>query len=51
MYSSPNIISMIKLRRVRWASTGHMQNGYKMWLESLKGRGHSEGLGIDGMKM
>jgi hypothetical protein len=27
---------------------GEMRNEYKIWLESLKGRDHSEDLGIDG---
>jgi hypothetical protein len=27
---------------------GEMRNAYKIWLESLKGRDHSEVLGVDG---
>jgi hypothetical protein len=27
---------------------GKMRNAYKFWFESLKGRDHSEDLGVDG---
>jgi hypothetical protein len=41
---------MFKSRRMRWAghvaSTGEIKNTYAILLESLKGRCHSEDLGI-----
>jgi hypothetical protein len=50
-YSSPNFIGVIESMRMRWAGhvarMGEMRNAYT-WLESLKGRVHSEGLGVDG---
>jgi hypothetical protein len=40
LYSSPNIIRIIKSRRIRWAGhvacMGEMRNAYRIWLESLK---------------
>jgi hypothetical protein len=30
------------------ARMGNMRNAYKIWLKSLKGRDHSEDLGVDG---
>jgi hypothetical protein len=47
LYSSPNIVRMIKSRRMRW--TGHiacMGRGEvftRFWLGGPKGRGHWEG--------
>jgi hypothetical protein len=43
LYCSPNIIKMIRSRRVRW--TGHVarmgeKNTYRFWWESQKERGH-----------
>jgi hypothetical protein len=50
LYTSPNIIRVIRARRMRWAGACSMQEmrciqnfGWK-----LKGRNHSEDLGIDG---
>jgi hypothetical protein len=41
LYSSPNIIWVIKTRMMRWvgrvACIGGMRNAYKFWLENLKG--------------
>jgi hypothetical protein len=52
LYSTPNVIRMIKSRRMRWVlhtvCMGAMRNVYKILLEILKGRDHSEDLGIDG---
>jgi hypothetical protein len=49
---SPNIIGMIKSRRMRWdghvARMGKMRNEYKFWLGTMKEREHSKNLGIDG---
>jgi hypothetical protein len=43
LYSSPNIIRMIKSRRMRWAGhvarMGENRNAYRLW-ESQKERGH-----------
>jgi hypothetical protein len=44
LYSSPTIIRKIRAL----VHMGKIGNGYKFWLESLKGRHHSEDLGIDG---
>jgi hypothetical protein len=44
-YSSPNIIRVIKSRRMRWE---RREVCTKFWLESLKGRDLSEVLGADG---
>jgi hypothetical protein len=50
-YPSPNIIRMIKSRRMRRAGhvvhMGKMRIHTKFWLENLKGRDHSEDLDID----
>jgi hypothetical protein len=52
LYYSPNIIRMIKSRRMRWLGHVTLKEDMKMlikfWLESLKGRDHSEDLGVDG---
>jgi hypothetical protein len=51
LYSSPNIVKVIKLRRMRWE--GHvacMGEGFIwFWLGGLEGRDHWEDLGIGGM--
>jgi hypothetical protein len=51
LYTSPNIIRVIILRRMRWVEhephMGEVRNAY-VSLENLKGRDHSEYLGIDG---
>jgi len=43
---------MIKSESVRWAGhvahIGEMRNVYKFWSKNLKGREHSEDLGVDG---
>lgn len=39
LYSSPNIVRIIKSRRIRWAGDTvwmDMRNAYRIWLESLK---------------
>jgi hypothetical protein len=50
LYASPNIIRMIKSRKMRlaWhiARTEEMRNAYSILLEGLKGRGHPEDLGV-----
>jgi hypothetical protein len=51
LYASPNIIRVIKSRRLRWmryvARMGDMRNAYSN-VVGLKGRDHSEDLSIDG---
>jgi hypothetical protein len=51
LYTSPNT-RVIKCRRMRWvghvASIGDMRNAYIFLLENVKGKDHSENLGIDG---
>jgi hypothetical protein len=50
LYASPNIIRVVKSRRMRWVD--HVARMGKMhaifWLEDLKGRDHLEDLGVDG---
>jgi hypothetical protein len=50
--SSPDIIRVIKSRRLRWAGhvarMGAMKVRRTFWLESLKERDYSEDVGIDG---
>jgi hypothetical protein len=50
LYASPNVTNVIKPRRIRWAGqVGRMIEMHIMlWSENLKGRDHSEGLGVDG---
>jgi hypothetical protein len=49
---SRNIIRDIKSRKMRWAGKvahmGEMKMNSKFWSENLKGRDHSEDLGMDG---
>jgi hypothetical protein len=44
LYSSPNIITIIKSRKIRLAGhvarMGEMRNAYKILVESLNGRDH-----------
>jgi hypothetical protein len=46
------IIRVIKPRKMNWAGNvariGEIRNAYKIWSENLKGRDHSEDLGVDG---
>jgi len=46
LYTSPNIIMVIKLSRMRWVGSvecmGEMRNAQKIWSENLKGRDHLE---------
>jgi hypothetical protein len=53
LYSSPNIVRVIKLRRMRWA--GHVAGRGEgtgfftgFWLGGLKARDHWEDLGLGG---
>jgi hypothetical protein len=52
LYSSPNIVRMIKSRRMRWVGdVAHMGRGEVFtgfWLGGLKGRDHWEDLGVGG---
>jgi hypothetical protein len=45
-YASPNVIRVMKSRRIRWvdhvARMGQMKNSYIFWFENLKGRDHSK---------
>jgi hypothetical protein len=38
LYSSPNIIRMIKSRKMRWAGHGDARNAYKIFVGKHKGR-------------
>jgi hypothetical protein len=51
LYSSPNIVRVIKSRRTRWA--GHVSRMEeevftKFWLGGPKGKAHSVDVGVDG---
>jgi hypothetical protein len=52
LYSSPNIITVIKSRRIRWAGhvarIGEGRCVYRVWLAGPKVRDHWEDLGIGG---
>jgi hypothetical protein len=52
LYTSQNVIRMIKSRRMRWAEQVvrmvEIRNTYKLLSENLKGRDHSEDLGVGG---
>jgi hypothetical protein len=52
LYSSQNVIRIIKSRKMRWSGPvtiwGHREMHTKFLLESLRGRHHLEDLGIDG---
>jgi hypothetical protein len=49
LYSSPNIVRVIKSMRMRWAGhvacMGKWRGVYRFWLGSPKVRGHWEGVG------
>jgi hypothetical protein len=49
LYSS-SILRVIKSRRIRWAGhtarVGRLEMSTKFWLESVKERGHSEGVDV-----
>ena len=50
LYCSPNIVRVIKSRRMRWAGhVAHMGEGvYRVLVGKLEGRDHWGDLGIDG---
>jgi hypothetical protein len=52
LYSSPNILRLIKSRICRWvghvARMGEERGLYKFWWGNLKERYHLEGPGVDG---
>ena len=52
LYSSPNIVRVIKSRRKRWAGyvarMGESRYVYRVLVGSLRGRDHLEDPGIDG---
>jgi hypothetical protein len=55
LYASPDIIRVIKSRREKWvgyaARMGEMIMHKIFWLGNLKGRYHSEDLGVDGRRL
>ena len=52
LYSSPNIVQVIKLRRMRWvrhmASMGESRGAYRVWWGNLREKDHFEDPGVDG---
>jgi hypothetical protein len=50
LYSSPNVVRVIKSRRLRWAGhlarMGEGRGIYKIWLGGPKARDHWEDLGV-----
>jgi hypothetical protein len=52
LYSSPNIVRVIKSRRMRWAGyvarMGEGRGAYRVWLVGPKVRDHWEDLGVGG---
>jgi hypothetical protein len=52
LYSSPNIIQVIKSRRLRWAGhvacMGEKRGTYRVLVGKTEGRNHLEDQGIDG---
>jgi len=52
LYCSPNIIRMIKSRRMRWvghvARMGDRSDAYRVLVADLRDRDHLEDLGLDG---
>jgi len=55
LYASPNIIRVIKSRRMRFEEhvthTAEMKNAHKILVGRLEGKDHSEDLGVDGSIM
>jgi hypothetical protein len=52
LYASPNIITVVKSRRMRLAGPvarmGEMKNAYRVLVGKPEGKSHSENLGTDG---
>ena len=52
LYSSPNVVRVIKLRRMRWAGhvarMGERKGVYRFWWGNLRERDHLEDPGVDG---
>jgi hypothetical protein len=53
LYISPNIIRVINSRRMRWTGPigrmGGMRIEYKTLIGNMKGRDHSQDLGVSGI--
>jgi hypothetical protein len=52
LYESPNIIRVIKSRKIRWtghvACKGELRNSYSILVRKPEGKDHLEDLGVDG---
>ena len=52
LYSSPNIVRVIKSRRMRWArhvaSVGERRGAYRILVEKPEGKNHLKDPGVDG---
>jgi hypothetical protein len=50
LYSSPNIVRVIKSRRIRWAGyvarMGEGRGVYRVWVGTPEGKNHWEDLGV-----
>jgi hypothetical protein len=49
LYSSPNVIRVIKSRRMSWAGyVAHREAEERFWWKNLRERDHLEDQGVDG---
>jgi hypothetical protein len=55
LYTSPNIIRVVKPKRMKWvgyvARMGEMRNAYRVLVGKPERKNHAEDLGVDGRMM